>query len=453
LQNILPNFIASHLAIMKNKNSRYFALTFAFLIILTLIFSFRPANKISWHQAATAKCLIISDMHFNPLYGSSESDTVLKKKLENSTFDEWKTYFESSKAEMTLDSTLFFKDANYAVLQSAFFNMKKRLPDPAFILIAGDFIWHGATPADSLLKKRCIQFITRLFKENFPKALIIPAMGNNDTYGTDYALQNTKFLKDFAKAWEPNLPTQPADSLIKHGYYKVETGNLKVIVLNSASVDSAYTYPETAGKMLKWLHGELANTNGKNIWILMHIPPGLNGFSIKAPFWKSTYTNEFVNDIVKFAPEVRFMIASHTHLNDFKVVYDGSKKPVAFMRIVPSICDNHGNNPSFEIAEFNSATDQVISETNWYLNLKTVSKGKDPLTEPWIDTLSLPSSLKMADISAGSFSKFIDNVKNDKTGQSLRDYAWFYNVGTKIPGSINSTNYLNYLKADSLQAK
>jgi hypothetical protein len=47
----------------------------------------------------------------------------------------------------------------------------------------------------------------------------------------------------------------------------------------------------------------------------------------------------------------------------------------------------------------------------------------------------------------------VDRIKNDNSGKLLRDYVKFYNVGA-MPDStktINSGNYLKYLKADSLK--
>jgi len=442
---------------MENIRKNYAVTAFCLLLFSgAVLLSFTSRQGIINKPQASQKCLIVSDIHFNPLYGASSTDTALKRKLETWSFAEWKQYFESSPAQMTLDSTLLYQDATYAVLRSALYNMKKKLPHPAFIIIAGDFIWHNATTGDSILKKKTIQFIARLFKEHFPGALIIPAMGNNDTYGNDYALQDPKFLKDFAAAWEPNLPTPSADSLKAHGYYTCETGNLKVIVLNSAPLDSIYHLPQPAGIMLNWLHNELANANGKNIWILMHIPPGLNGYN-SLPMWDAGNAQTFVNDIVKYAPEVKFMVASHTHFNDFKVVYDNSRipAPVSFMRIVPSICSNHGNYPSFEIAEINSTTYQVTGETNWFLNLKHPSNTKGTAEITWKDSVILPSSLKLGAINAGNFSKLINHIKADKTGHMLKSYVNFYNVGTPFDSAatINRSNYSNYMRADSLKGK
>ncbi len=380
------------------------------------------------------------------------NDTALKRKLTALPVDEWQKLFESSPLQMTLNASLLSKDANYAVLQSALINMKKKLPHPAFIIIAGDFIWHNATTADSVLKKKTIRFIAGLFKSRFPGVPIIPEMGNNDTYGNDYAMQDPKFLKDFANAWEPNLPRASADSLKANGYYTCKTDNLKLIVINSSMLSYGSNYPQAA-KMFTWLQRNLTATNGKNVWIVSHIPPGMNGYN-NAPMWNINFTQQFVSDIVKYSAVVKFMIASHTHLNDFRVVYDASKnmEPVSFMRIVPSICSNHGNYPSFEIAEFNN-DGEVIKETNHYLNLNTIPQFKNIEQVIWADTLSLPSSLKLGKINANNFSKLISDIKTDKTGQLLNNYIRFYNMGTPIDSAytINHSNYMNYLRADSLK--
>jgi len=89
-------------------------------------------------------------------------------------------------------------------------------------------------------------------------------MGNNDTYGADYALQDAKFLNDFADAWAPNLPKGPANELKAQGYYTCTTGNLKVIVFNSALLNSGTNYPQ-ADSRLNWLQANLADAKTKNV--------------------------------------------------------------------------------------------------------------------------------------------------------------------------------------------
>jgi hypothetical protein len=278
-------------------------------------------------------------------------------------------------------------------------------------------------------------------------------MGNNDTYGKDYALQDTKFLNDFASAWEPNLPKKSADTLKAQGYYTWETGNLQLIVINSAQVSAGSNYP-TAGLMLNWMKWHLINANGKKTWIIMHIPPGLNSYTGKDN-WNGDHKETFVSTIVKYAPAVTFMIGSHTHFNDFKVVYSASGNPVSFMRIVPSVGSNHFNNPSFEIAELNTNTGEVVHETNWYLNLATVSKMKNTRPMIWTDTLNLFPSTQKHGLKAKDFSAEIADIKSDKTGKALHSFIHFYTVGTDADSTltINHKTYLKYLKADSLKEK
>ncbi len=134
---------------MKNFKNRIAFFTLCLLVVSVTGYS---------QTGPIEKCLIVSDIHFSPLYGA-KNDTAFRHKLEKSSPAEWQKYFEMFKPAMTLDPSLLGQDANYAVLKSALINMKCTLPRPAFIVIAGDFIWHNATPADSVMKRKTIQFI------------------------------------------------------------------------------------------------------------------------------------------------------------------------------------------------------------------------------------------------------------------------------------------------------
>ncbi len=436
---------------MQNIKNHFWGIAISMLIFSGAVISVASRTKTIDKQEAVKKCLIVSDIHFNPLYASM--DTGLKRKLAKWSFEEWKKYFEGFAPQTAISSSLLYMDANYGILRSAIGNMKKRVPNPAFIVIAGDFIWHGAKPADSVLKRKSIQFIARLFKESFPGTTIVPAMGNNDTYGNDYALQDSRFLNDFADAWEPALPKSSGDSLKVNGYYTCSKDGLKLVVINTALLNNGTRYPQ-ALLLLKWLHTTLADPANKNIWIVMHIPPGINVYN-NANFWNAGYSRTFIDDVVKYSSKVKLCIASHTHFDDFRVFYNNESKPVpvAFMRIMPSICSNHGNNPSFDIAEFSSASGRLISETNYYLNLAPITRDKTVTHAEWNDMISLQSTFKLDRISPADLSKFMDNVKADKSWKFVSAYTKFYTVGTKIDSSIrvSRTNYLKYLSADSLK--
>jgi hypothetical protein len=227
-------------------------------------------------------------------------------------------------------------------------------------------------------------------------------------------------------------------------------------VLNSSLLNAGTHYPQ-ATLMLNWLQANLSEPGTKNIWITMHIPPGLNVYSNNSNFWNADYSQTFINSIVKYSSKVKFGVASHTHFNDFRVFYNNETKPVpvAFMRIVPSLCSNHANNPSFEVATFNSTTGQVIKETNYYLDLATIPASKGVTQADWNNTIVLPAIFKSDKISPGDLSKFMDNIKTDKSGELINNYIKLYTVGTDIPSfiRISQSNYPKYFKADSLKEK
>ncbi len=106
------------------------------------------------------------------------------------------------------------------------------------------------------------------------------------------------------------------------------------------------------------------------------------------------------------------------------------------------------------MAEFNSNSGEVVGETNYYLNISAIPKDKSVDKPEWDDTLSIPSFFNMGKLGADDFSKLINDIKADNTGQKLKDYVKFYNVGATPDSTktINHVNYLNYLRADSLKA-
>jgi hypothetical protein len=89
------------------EQSNHFFVAVLRLVFLVLICCSQLVNG----QRATEKCLIVSDIHFAPLYGST--DPSLQSKLEKASFDEWKKYFNNSAAQMALDAGLYGQDANY----------------------------------------------------------------------------------------------------------------------------------------------------------------------------------------------------------------------------------------------------------------------------------------------------------------------------------------------------
>jgi len=415
-----------------------------------------------------ARCLIVSDIHFNPFY-----DTSLVARLKTSPYDQWDGIFKASKAPYDF-AGMRGHDSNYGLLISAIKSMKSQFDTkhpPAFIVLAGDFIWHGnAEPAsfsklpDSIknpFKINAIKFLAQLFRANFPHTRIIPAFGNNDTDMGNYHKQSPAFLNGFADAWEKDGPDRYGNSLRSEGYYSYHPAtapNLKCIVINSSLVGFnpylVQPFPDAdAQKMFAWLGSELhaARKNHNDVWIISHIPPGKNVHDSNE-MWRDDYSQMFVDTVAKYARTankitIRAIIASHIHRNDLRVITDVAS-PVAYIRTVPSVSPVYGNNPSYEIAEFDKSTNSLVNEKTYYFDLANSAK-------QWNNTFDLLKQLGLPAINPHSIAGFISKFKADTVG--LGAYIRFYNVGaivpvTADPKNLNRVNYGNYLGADVLKA-
>lgn len=416
----------------------------------------------------TARCLIVSDIHFNPFY-----DTSLVARLKTAPYDQWAAIFKSSK--MTYDfATMYGHDSNYGLLMSAIKSMKTQFEakhPPAFIILAGDFIWHGnaeppavASLPDSvkyLLKTNAIKFLAALFRANFPHTHIIPALGNNDTDMGNYHKQSPAFLNSFAGAWEKDGPDRYGSSLRKEGYYSYHPAtapNLKYIVINSSLVGFnpylVQPFPDAdAQKMFAWLGSELHSACKKhnNVWIISHIPPGKNVHDSNE-MWRNDYSQMFVDTVAKYARTgnkitIRAIIASHIHRNDFRVIANASGS-VAYIRTVPSVSPVYGNNPSYEIAEFDKSSNTLVDEKTYYFNLPKSAN-------QWSNTFDMRKQLGLSAINPHAIAGFVNKFKADTTG--LGAYINFFNVGAIVPvaadpKNLNTVNYGVYLGADVLKA-
>jgi hypothetical protein len=87
------------------------------------------------------------------------------------------------------------------LLRSALQQMKDTLPDPAFVLVPGDFLAHGfrrafdaaasdhSDAAYRIFVQKTMQFLAQQLEQTFPNKPILPALGNNDDLCGDYQLQ------------------------------------------------------------------------------------------------------------------------------------------------------------------------------------------------------------------------------------------------------------------------
>jgi sphingomyelin phosphodiesterase acid-like 3 len=332
--------------------------------------------------------LSVSDIHFNPF-----ADPTLVAKLEAADVSQWDAILATSSSTAF---SAYGSDVNDPLLRSAIAEMQQRLPSPAFVLISGDFLAHKfdqtyqqyatdkSHPAYTAFVTKTIAYVALLFTKAYPGVRIYPTLGNNDSDCGDYAVApDSVFLKNFRDVWNPIVASRSFDRRFPTGgYYRADVPSLKnvrIIALNTNFFSTNYKNPcGTPGpdpglRQLQWLKGELllARAEHKRVWLLFHIPPGMDVYDSetyggKCPtlttetFWKSEYATRYLTITAAHQKTIIGSFAGHTHQDEFRIATGD------FIHITPSISPIFGNNPAFEVVEVDR-TGNISDYTSWHL--------------------------------------------------------------------------------------
>src|SRR5689334_1561558 len=244
--------------------------------------------------AFAEKFLSVSDIHFNPF-----ADTTLVAKLEAADVEQWSAILASS--SVTTFSA-YGSDVNDPLLRSAIAEMQKQMPKPAFVLISGDFLAHNfqkmyqeyatdkSQTAYTAFVTKTIAYVASQLRQIYPDVRIYPTLGNNDSDCGDYAVApNSVFLANFRDIWSTTVDSRSfTRRFATGGYYHADVPslhNVRIIALNTNFFSTNYKNPcGTAGgpdpglMQLEWFDAELAlaRGEGKRVWLLFHIPPGMD---------------------------------------------------------------------------------------------------------------------------------------------------------------------------------
>lgn len=340
------------------------------------------------YPASAEKFLSVSDVHYNPF-----ADPALVTKLEAADVSEWEAILATSG---TAFST-YGSDLNEPLFRSALAEMQKQIPSPAFVLISGDFLAHGfqksyqqyaadkSQTAYTAFVTKTIAYVAGAFRKTYPDIPIYPTLGNNDSDCGDYAVvPDGKFLADFRDVWAPIVRSRSFDRRFPTGgYYHADVAsleNVRVISLNTNFFSTNYKNPcgtpggpDPGVRELMWLDDELrlAKDLGKRVWLLFHIPPGIDVFDTvqyggacpsvtTETFWKDEYQQEYLRITKKHRHTIAGSFAGHTHQDEFRLS-NGD-----FIHITPSVTPIFGNNPAFEVVEV-ARNGEIAGYKAWHL--------------------------------------------------------------------------------------
>ena len=415
-----------------------------------------------------AEFLVVSDIHFNPMLGLNQQQF---QKLEKLPAEAWPDFFRSLEQPLST----YGNDSNYGLMTSALDAAKTRLPEPAFLLYPGDFLAHdwqanydrlaSATIAENpaayrAFTNKALAVVAKEFDRRFPQTPVLATLGNDDSYCGDYWIQpEGEFLTSFASVWKPLLRDSVdgeefEQSFRSLGAYRAELPGLpadRLVVLNSVFWSASYccayhapakenccdcvsqgAKPERA--LMSWLKEELtaARKAKKRVWLLMHVPPGLDSYAEEKSSGKSSaaelWTEEFLTRYLALIDEYRDVLhvsfTGHTHMDDYRIDRIDNE-PILLHKLAPAVSPIFGNNPALQVFQVDDKT-SVIS--NWQVLYLDVAQQK--AATAWQLEYDARQAYGLERVTAGSVTLLFNEMRLDLTGKSAEAYRKFYQVST-----------------------
>ncbi|UWZ82185.1 metallophosphoesterase [Occallatibacter riparius] len=342
------------------------------------------SNRTNIEGSTSFPVLAFSDLHFNPLYDTSPE---LLARLVASNAGEWKSIFEGSKITALSAPGA---DTNYPLFKLALESIKKNRGTSPLILYTGDLLGHdisyylnlytGITDPATLqgFSDKTLSFVTQEIRAAAGEAPVLFAVGNCDSY-TGYG-PDSAFLANNAQAYSLNLLKGAADeqnflaSFQTGGYYTAEPAglNVMVIALNtiafSPSVqnkDGSENNADAVDAQLAWFDTQLAaaETTGKEVWLLMHAPPGADEcttakdvnpqghLASSTMMWEPNYQAKFLETVGKHEGAIALTFAGHTHMDEYRIMSAGN-----VVEIIPGVSPCFGNDPAYRVFDIEEGT-------------------------------------------------------------------------------------------------
>ncbi len=322
--------------------------------------------------------LVISDIHLDP----SKTQTTIIPAARNAGTDTWDTAQQAINQVLTTDK-------------------------PGFIIYLGDLPLHKPpTAIDTTMYAagKILADLRNISTKTHTPLLFVP--GNNDSPDSDYGKFSTTLFQndpDGGADWPAIGATKISTTLYqKFGCYSAyplgRKAKLRVIVLNTVLYTWNYQSPNhdtECGEQIAWLGQQLRQTraNHEMALIAMHVPPGQDTYK-HASFWttkppvnNTTIQNSFLDTIDRYRANIIGLLASHTHMDGFKRLYNKDQQFIALLISDPGIAPSAYNNSAFKRIRYDNQYRLMASDTyfhnpgqpGWQVNT-TESPDNQPLT-------------------------------------------------------------------------
>ena len=380
----------------------------------------QPKKAVTLTATAAIPALLLSDIHFEPF-----ADPGKVQQLAAAPVEGWKAILAApASADLqqrlaTLQQSCHTRgaDTSFPLLESSLQAMRVKAGDVRFVTVSGDLIAHSfpckfnaVVPnapqgAYKAFVEKTLSFVLQELNGAFPGVPVYLALGNNDSDCGDYQLDaHSDFLAhmgaDFTKDFPVSERKAAQDSFAAGGYYSVSLPapieHARLLVLDDLFMGKTYRTCSNkddatgANEQLAWLQQqlELARANKEKIWVMGHIPPGINLHSTVTKLIDVCAgqkpvmflaSDKMADIIAAYGDVVQLAIFAHTHMDEMHLLRSepATSSPGVAMKMVSSISPVDGNNPSFTVAyvepssavmgnyQVYAASNQTGIATNW----------------------------------------------------------------------------------------
>jgi len=415
----------------------------------------------------TVSALLISDIHFDPFH-----DPGKVKHLAAAPVSEWRRILldaPSAGQQQAFDSLQGSchargVDTPFALLESSLQAMRAKAADAKLMTVSGDLIAHGfdcrfaklmagSTAAEyQAFVLKTIEFEMSELRTAFPGIPVYATLGNNDSGCGDYKLDaNSDFLGQVGKIIAGDLlPAQQRAVVSEFGaggnYSVMMTGPMRgtrLIALDDLFL--SVKYRTCAGNAdttapaaeLAWLKGQLeqARKAGEKVWVLGHIPPGIDSYSTLVKLKNVCGGDQPVTFLAgdalpemlaEYGDVVRLGIFAHTHMDELRLLAkEGSGALAASggvaIKLVSSISPVDGNNPSFTLARIDPAA-ATLADYRVFAASNQTGMGT-----AWSEEYDFAQTFHESAFTAASVGRLIDEFKADSGATAPMSQAYLHN--------------------------
>jgi sphingomyelin phosphodiesterase acid-like 3 len=420
--------------------------------------------------ARTVPALFVSDIHFEPFW-----DPEKTVQLAVAPAAQWKSILatpDSADREVRFASVQKAcptrgEDTTYKLFDSSLRAIASDAARATFVTVSGDLIAHSFTckfkavlpeakPGDyQAFVQKTIDFVVNSLREALPGVPVYAALGNNDSDCGDYQLDpNSAFLAATGKVIAADLPPgerkQAESDFAVGGYMNVAlpapVEHTRLLVLDDIFMSRRYqtcageTDSAPAAAQIAWLEQQLseARRNNDKVWVLAHIPPGVDAYSTATKAKNICAGNQptmFLSSeslpetIANNGDVIRLAIFAHTHMDELRLLEPAKTDPEAqgvAVKMIGSISPVDGNNPTFTIAQIDPQS-AILKDYRVFVASNQTGAGT-----AWAEEYDFAKMFNETEFSAASVKSLIADFAADPTGRTEKSQNYIEHYGAGI---------------------